>query len=235
MDFKPLEAEIKKLVLEYQKHLQEDDIINPPKTYRTQGKLAAFQMALHKGSPLYSETEEHNMSLWLETEKFNLSGITKDGAEPTEPSRLYHRQGTIEGILLIIKLKENQERKEKEYKQLKSELDKNEVEIKSSDWREIPVQYSGWCLVCEKRIKKGETALWAKDVGIKHTDEYHEGQEKIWKQIAEDEMRDQGWHDDLQESYEDDYGYDMDNTDGDTALAGQDQEFSDESYWKSTG
>ena len=133
MDFKALEAKIKKLVLEYQEHLQKDDISNPPETYRTQGKLAACRLALLRGSPLYSETEEHNMSSWLETEKFKLAGITKDGAKPTEPIQLLHRQGTIESILLIIKLKENQERKEKEYKQLKSELEKNEVEINSSD------------------------------------------------------------------------------------------------------
>ena len=155
-----------------------------------------------------------------------------------------HRQGTIEGILLIIKLKENQERKEKEYKQLKSELEKERAEIKSSDWREITAKYSSVCLVCNKSIKKGETTLWAKNVGIKHTDEYHDSKIIIWKKIVESEERDQAeWdiemqalydegidpdnYDEMHEgSHEEDFEYDMDNSDGPSL---PDSDFKDES------
>ena len=38
------------------------------------------------------------------------------------------------------------------------------------DWREITVRFANKCLSCKGQIEKGETALWSKGIGVKHTD-----------------------------------------------------------------
>ena len=42
--------------------------------------------------------------------------------------------------------------------------------MSSEDWREITVKFSNKCLTCKGQIEKGETALWQKGVGVKHSD-----------------------------------------------------------------
>ena len=44
------------------------------------------------------------------------------------------------------------------------------VNMSSEDWREITVKFSNKCLTCKGQIEKGETALWQKGMGVKHTD-----------------------------------------------------------------
>jgi len=38
------------------------------------------------------------------------------------------------------------------------------------DWREITVRFANKCLTCKGQIEKGETALWSKGIGVKHSD-----------------------------------------------------------------
>jgi len=35
-------------------------------------------------------------------------------------------------------------------------------------WRTIPMKFPGTCVVCKKKIKVNEVALWAKGLGVKH-------------------------------------------------------------------
>lgn len=36
-------------------------------------------------------------------------------------------------------------------------------------WRKITIKFTGKCIICNKPVSRGETGLWAKNIGIKHT------------------------------------------------------------------
>ena len=66
------------------------------------------------------------------------------------------------------------EKAEKAYQTARDEMLKAQLKAeparqkKMGIWREVTVQFPNKCLECKEPIHKGEKALWAQQVGIKH-------------------------------------------------------------------
>ena len=107
---------------------------------RAQGILEVCLRVEIPGSPLYSPDMAQGMRIWLRNERRRLGGYASNGQLiPLVPFELAVHQGRIQGVRKILQFTVEESMKEREYKQLQTNLyEKSHDEWQDEDEKPVP-------------------------------------------------------------------------------------------------